>query len=163
MTKEMMHRIKGFAPINNLLTDEEIKITAEHPYMAVTNPWIDESARFELKNSEAVKTWGLTTVVDFCEKAEKAFQEDGLTYTLIEKIYSLDNDELDTLTKYVHEKWENCDVTLERIIRDYVWCPKKGGASDEVKLIIMKEQPTVEECEQAYNTMYSVLRDLQIP
>ena len=56
MTRELMYKIKEFAKINNLLTDENIKVTAEHPYMAVTNPWMDESYRFELKNSEAVKT-----------------------------------------------------------------------------------------------------------
>ena len=156
MTQELLYRIKQFAPINNLLTDEEIKITAEHPYMSVTNPWIDESGRFELKNSEAVRRWGLTTVVDFCEKMAAAFSEDSITYTLIEKVYNLPCDGVEALTDYVNEKWGK-EVAIERIIKDYIWCKKKGGASDEVKYLINNDNLTTIDFKKAFDTMHTVL------
>lgn len=158
MTKEMLYRIKAFAPINNLLTDEEIKITADHPYMAVTNPWMDQSNRFELKNSEAVKTWGLTTVIDFCEKMEGAFNKDNLTYTLIEKVYGLSCDGFDALTEYVHGLLENDDVPLETIIKNYIWGPKKGGASKEVKALLNNDEVTLKMCKEAFYSMLTTIR-----
>lgn len=38
--------------------------------MAVTNPWIDFSARFELSDIGALEQWGMKTVFDFCLKAK---------------------------------------------------------------------------------------------
>jgi len=157
MTKELLHRIKEFAPINSLLTDEEIKITAEHPYMAVTNPWMDKSGRFELKNSEAVKTWGLSTVVDFCEKMTAAFNEDNLTYTMIEKLYSLPCDGFESLEAYVSEKWGD-KTPIERIIKDYFWSNKKGGASDGVKYVLNVKEPSITDCKRAFDSIYEQLK-----
>lgn len=74
--KVSLKEIKRFANIT--WGDEEREVVADHPETAVTNPWMDESARFELDDIEAVKTWGLETVLDYCMKvAEKINEEEN--------------------------------------------------------------------------------------
>ncbi len=70
MTNELLNKIKEFAYIN--MDAENAKTTTvyfDHNGMAITNPWIDESARFPLSDIQAVETYGLANVMDFCEKA----------------------------------------------------------------------------------------------
>lgn len=42
--------------------------------MAVTNPWIDSSSRFELSDADAIEMWGMETVFGFCAKAKEVLK-----------------------------------------------------------------------------------------
>ncbi len=151
MTKELLHKIKEFAPINNLFTDEEIKVTAEHPYMAVTNPWMDQSCRFELKNSEAVKCWGLVAVTDFIEKATALDKSNPYFIDIIIKLYSLDPDDLETLKNNQFKSSDN-NLSIERVVFDYTG--DKGLVGYEVRKLLDSENPSYDECRNAFNEMY---------
>ena len=89
MTQEILNKIKKFADVNfckanndcfgcsescelrcSYCEDTEI-IYANNDEVAVTNPWMDDSARWVIDDVEAVKIWGLATVVDFIEKAKE--------------------------------------------------------------------------------------------
>lgn len=77
MTKELLDKIKIFAEENWMKDpDEPDVIKADHPEIAVTDPWLDESGRFPLTDEEAVKEWGLVAIIDFCEKALKVLDCD---------------------------------------------------------------------------------------
>lgn len=69
MTKEILNKIKEFAEYN-MNCDDEDQFVVEAKDVALTNPWIDYSARFTLTDEEAVKEWGLEIVLEFCEKAK---------------------------------------------------------------------------------------------
>ncbi len=118
MAPEMIRQIKEYAKINYRLEDENEQITAEHPYMAVTNPWIDSSGRFDLDNAGAVKEWGLSTVIDFCEKAQKKMEEEELFTSLVSLYYDLNDDLFDDLKEYVRLDTEDRE-TLLSLIRKY--------------------------------------------
>ena len=71
MTKEMLQRIRDFAEENLYEKNEDKQIYVEAEDVALTNPWMDRSARFSLDDVGAVKEWGLEAVINFCEKVEK--------------------------------------------------------------------------------------------
>lgn len=75
MTNELLKEIKKFAEenFNKGCNDEEdvISVVNEETCTAVTSPWYDSSARFPLTDKEAVEEWGLTTVIQFCDKARE--------------------------------------------------------------------------------------------
>lgn len=62
-----LEEIKQFA--EETWGDPDREVVASHPDVAVTNPWMDERGRFQLTDEQAVETWGLETVMDYCEKA----------------------------------------------------------------------------------------------
>lgn len=74
MTRELLDRITAFAHANMNRNDDNPSVYFEHNGMAITNPWIDESARFPLDDIGAVKEYGLENVIDFCEKARKEME-----------------------------------------------------------------------------------------
>ena len=76
MTQDMLNKIKELAEENWCLDENDPNlIIADDEEFAVTNPWIDHSGRFPLNDMEAVKEWGLATMVDFIEKAQKKIME----------------------------------------------------------------------------------------
>ena len=75
MTSETLKEIKRFAHNNYDLDESDPnRIIADNDDIAVANPWLDCSGRFYLTDVEAVKEWGLVTIIDFCEKAMKAMK-----------------------------------------------------------------------------------------
>lgn len=44
--------------------------------MALTNPWMDSSSRFELTDADALEEWGMESVFEFCTKAKEVINED---------------------------------------------------------------------------------------
>ncbi len=68
MTTEILNKIKEYAELNNTHDASCSDIYFEHNAMAITNPWIDESARFPLTDVQAVETYGLANVINFCEQ-----------------------------------------------------------------------------------------------
>ena len=66
---EALDKVKEFAEENMGL--EKPTIIGKHPWIAVSNPWYDESARFELSDEDALEEWGMETVFDFCNKAKE--------------------------------------------------------------------------------------------
>ena len=95
MTKEMLKRIKEFAEWNMNCKDSEQVVVDTDDGIALSNPWIDCSARFPLlTDEEAIKVWGLNVVMEFCEKAEKKIVEShwgnkkvGVTYEITRRYY----------------------------------------------------------------------------
>ena len=91
MTKEMLKRIKEFAEHNFCSANG---IYADNDEFAVTNPWMDHSGRFALSDEEAIKEWGLCTVMQFCEKAQEEMKKSswkngkvGITYEISRRCY----------------------------------------------------------------------------
>ena len=77
MTEETLAKIRDFAATNwnKDPDDPDTVVSVNEEYCtAVTNPWMDSSARFPLDDAGAVKEWGLATVVDFIEKAKEVVQ-----------------------------------------------------------------------------------------
>lgn len=70
-----LKKIKEFAEENWCKPDSE-SITVDSDFIAVSNPWIDSSARFPLTDEEAVHEWGLQLILDFCEKADAAMRKE---------------------------------------------------------------------------------------
>ena len=68
MDKAMLQRIRAFAEYNFCLPEDK-QVYVEDTEFYVTNPWIDKSARFPLTDDQAVQTWGLDVVMEFCAKA----------------------------------------------------------------------------------------------
>ena len=149
MTKEWLWEIKEFAKINALFTDEDVKVTAEHPNVAVSNPWMDASYRNELKNSEAVRTWGLTAVIDFCEKVTSLRETHPCFIEIVRKIYSLDDSTLSELKERLEEK----NLTIERITFEYT--ALKRGLSEPVEDLLNKDEPLFSDCSWALASMYA--------
>ena len=77
MEKKKLDIIKKYAFENFSIENENEQFTMEFDDMAVSCPWMDLSGRFELNDEEAVKTYGLTFIMDFCEKIKetKDFKE----------------------------------------------------------------------------------------
>ncbi len=88
MTKTRLEEIKQFAE-TNFSADENVQwsvplVTPGGEEVAVTNIWIDRSARFPLTDTQAVEEWGLGNVVEFVNEAEKTLlgeQEESSTIT----------------------------------------------------------------------------------
>ena len=154
MTPDILQRIKEYARINQQLT-EEYMIVAEHPYMAVSNPWIDESGRFELKNIEAVKEWGLVTVLDFCEKVKDKLENEPLFTAIIEKFFSLDSDSLDDLKE--HMRRLDGELTLERITELYAKAHTYYNV-EEVKNLLDSDEASLDTCKAALERMYEEMK-----
>ena len=150
MTPDILQRIKEYTRINQQLT-EEYMIVAEHPYMAVSNPWIDESGRFELKNLEAVKEWGLVTVLDFCEKVKDKLENEPLFTAIIEKFFSLDSDALDELKEYMRRL--DGEYTLERITDLYAKAHTYYN-DGEVRKLLESDKISLGICKDAVKSMY---------
>ena len=67
--------IKQFALDNmNYQNSAQITVDAKNN-VALSNPWIDESARFDLSDEEATETWGEEAINRFCEAASKHLLE----------------------------------------------------------------------------------------
>lgn len=75
MTEKELKKIKEFAA-NNWCKSEKEQIFADDPEYAVTNPWIDHTGRFTLSDYDAVEEWGLSVVLDFCEKAKEELEKE---------------------------------------------------------------------------------------
>lgn len=75
LTPETLEQIKKFAAEN--FGREDAEIYADDEEFAVTNPWMDHSGRFPLSDEEAVKEWGLATVLQFCDRAIKYVNQLG--------------------------------------------------------------------------------------
>lgn len=45
----------------------------------ILTPWMDETGRYELTDSEAVAHWGEAVFADFCEKALAYFADDTVS------------------------------------------------------------------------------------
>lgn len=73
MTKEELNKVKEFAALNFCLP-EEVQVFVETEEFNVTNPWMDQSARFDLTDDGAVREWGLDVVVSFIEKVKGAMR-----------------------------------------------------------------------------------------
>lgn len=73
MKNYLLDAVKEFAEYNFNLPDEE-QVTVETEFVNLSNPWMDQSGRFELTDYEAVKEWGLPAVVAFYEKAMSSRQ-----------------------------------------------------------------------------------------
>ena len=59
----------------NFDRDSSVQITSDKDEeFAVSDPWMDHSGRFELRDADAIATWGLEVIVDFCIKAQKAIE-----------------------------------------------------------------------------------------
>lgn len=67
MSGDLLKAIKEFAYLN-YDTNRNPLVSFEYNGMSITNPWIDESARFPLTDAQAVETYGLTNVIDFCQR-----------------------------------------------------------------------------------------------
>ena len=62
--------IKDFASKNMFLDEDKqlsINVTIKEEDVALTNPWMDRSARFELDDAGEVKEWGLLNVLNYIE------------------------------------------------------------------------------------------------
>ena len=71
MTQNLLNEIKDFAEENFGKETSDGAIYADDDEFAVTNPWYDSSGRFTLTDEEAVKEWGLATVIQFCDRVRK--------------------------------------------------------------------------------------------
>lgn len=151
MTKELLFKIKEFAQVNNHFEDEEIKVTAYHPYMAVTNPWMDGSYRFELKNSKAVKIWGLTTVIDFCEKVTALMESNPYFVDIMIKLYKLDADDFENIKSSAEAR----NTTLERLAFEYTMKVKEPGLY--VQNMLEKEEPSFKDVSSAFSEMVAAI------
>lgn len=67
LTEDCLEQVKAFAEKNFSANDPALVV--ETGDISVTNPWVDESARFPLTDEQAMVTWGIRVVVDFCIKA----------------------------------------------------------------------------------------------
>lgn len=67
MSGDLLDAIREFAYLNCNVSESPL-VSFEHNGMAITNPWIDESARFPLSDAQAVETYGLENIIDFCEQ-----------------------------------------------------------------------------------------------
>lgn len=77
MTNEMLDKIKELAE-DNLGKDykDEGTVYAEYENFAVTNPWHDKTGRVHLDDVEAIREWGLATIIQFCDRARKQWDLD---------------------------------------------------------------------------------------
>ena len=76
----MIERVKEFAEKNFSLPENK-QVFVETELCNLTNPWIDQSARFPLTDEQAVKEWGLGAVINFYELAVEAiFDEEAEAY-----------------------------------------------------------------------------------
>ncbi len=72
-----LDKIKEFAEKNydryNETGDPEqaFGVESEKYAMKCIYPWADPSGRFPLNDEQAVKTWGLPLVLEYCEKASE--------------------------------------------------------------------------------------------
>lgn len=79
----MKYRLKDYKNFamenwNKYINDEKDAIASEfdkNNEFSICNPWIDRSARFELTDEDAVKTWGLEAIIDFCEQAREVMEK----------------------------------------------------------------------------------------
>ena len=58
--------IKTFAERNFALPENK-RFTIEVDGIALANPWMDKSGRFELSDRDAVEEWGMEAVLKFCD------------------------------------------------------------------------------------------------
>ena len=70
-----LDEIRKFAEENFAADDDSQKLAVEICDVAVSNPWMDESGRFELTDEQAVQTWGMQGVMDFCAEAGRIIRE----------------------------------------------------------------------------------------
>lgn len=79
--------IKRYAEHNyNLLYSDNpnkvskgVDISFDYEGQAISNPWIDPSARFELTTDKAVETYGLVNILWFCNVANIYIKENSLS------------------------------------------------------------------------------------
>ena len=64
-----LHAVKIFAELQWEADVDLVSFYNEETGQQITNPWIDESGRFPLDDSEAVATYGLENVRKFVEDA----------------------------------------------------------------------------------------------
>lgn len=76
----MLEKVKAFAEKNFSLPEAK-QVSVETDEFNVTNPWIDQSGRFPLTDEQAVREWGLETVIAFYEVAKEAvYAEEEAAY-----------------------------------------------------------------------------------
>lgn len=66
LTQNELHSIKEFAIENFSKEDDQLTVASEPSGIAVSNPWMDASARFSLDDADAFFHWNIQVVVDFC-------------------------------------------------------------------------------------------------
>lgn len=69
-----LEEIKEFA-YQNFVNEDREQFSVPINGIAVTSPWMDQSARFELTTQEAIQEWGAEGFNRFCDEARKYLAE----------------------------------------------------------------------------------------
>lgn len=78
-TAEQMNAIRTLAFIQFKEGLYLINVPDDTGEIDILTPWLDETGRFELTDSEAVNEWGEEVFTDFCDKALAYLADDTVT------------------------------------------------------------------------------------
>lgn len=78
-TAEQMNAVRTLAFIQFKEGIYLINVPDSTEGLDILSPWVDETGRFDLSDSEAVNHWGEEVFTDFCEKALAYLADDAVT------------------------------------------------------------------------------------